>query len=181
MAGSATIDEDVLLDGLLDTVDQLRDLGRTFGVRAFKLYRVARTWASGVIGEGGFVDVETEITPRPCVAPFTESLAGKLEPCGLMEAGLVKVTEVSLTYTYGELAGTGLAAGVEQLLLLREGYGQGQPDRYFRLDRPPFPDREEEIGWILWLRLQQAVDVPTQYAELDTADLVLEAGDLVAA
>lgn len=156
MPGSATLDPDVLVDGLLGTVDELRDLGRTFGIRAYRLYRVVRTWDGGAVGEGEATDELIEILPRPKVEPFTESLANKLEPCGLMEAGVVKVTELSLTYTFPELAGTGLAAGVEQLLLLREGYGQEQPDRYATLDRPPFPDREEEISWILWLRIQQA-------------------------
>lgn len=178
MAGSATIDQTVLVDGLLGTIDALRDLGRQFGQRAYRMYRVLRTWSGGAVGEGAYTDVLTEMTPRPCVHPFTEGLDNKLRPCGLMEAGVVKLTEVSLTYTYGELTGAGLSAGQEHLLLLREGYGQGQPDRYWRLDRPPFPDRENDIGWILWMRLQQSVDVPTLIAELDSADLVLEGQDV---
>lgn len=178
MAGSATLDSSVLVDGLLGAVDELRDLGRRFGVRPFSFHRVIRTWSGASIGEGSFTDVLTEITPRPIVHPFTETMGGKLEPCGLMEAGLVKLTEVSLTYTYGELTGTGLAANQEHLLLLREGYGQGQPDRWFRNDRPPFPDREEDFGWVMWLRVQQPAEVPTQIAELEGATLELTPGDL---
>lgn len=180
MAGSATIDESVLLDGLLGTVDELRDLGRQFGVSAFRMFRVRRTWASGSVGEGPFADVLTEVLPRPVVEPFTDSLGRRLEPCGFMEAGIVKVSEVSLTYTYDELNGGALPSGQEHLLLLREGYGQGQPDRLFRLDRAPFPDRVDSIGWVMWLRLQQAVQVPTQVAELEAATMVLAAEDVAA-
>jgi hypothetical protein len=156
MAGSAILDPNQLLDGLVGDVDELRDLAREFGIRPYRLLTVIRTWDGTEIGDGDYVDVMVEITPRPKVEPFT-SLQNKLLPCGLAEAGTIRISEVSLSYTYPELTGDGLtlAAGQEFKLAVAEGEGQLQPTRFFVHDRPPFSDREKTQGWLIWLRLQQ--------------------------
>ena len=153
--GSATLDPDVLVDDLVADIDELRALQDEFGIRAFRLYGVTRTWTEGEVGVGDYVDTIEEFTPRPLIEPFTE-YRNELRPCGLDEGGLIRVSEVSLRNNFADLTGAApnasLPAGVERLFLVREGYGQGQPDRHFTLDRPPFPDRVKTLGWMLWLR-----------------------------
>lgn len=156
MPGSATLNPDVLIDDILTTVDDLRsELHAEFGLRQFRLFTVERVWDSGYVGDGLYSDVETEITPAPRVVPFTrsgDSVSYELRACGLDEAGFVAIQEVSLTYTEEELTGGTLAQGTEWLFRLRDGQGQGIPDRDFVLDGVPFPDREKTLGWSFRLR-----------------------------
>lgn len=157
MPGSATLDPDQLVDGLVADIDDLRGLADEFGTRQFRLYAVTRTWAGGEVGEGddGFTDSEVEIAPPPKVDPYVE-LGFKLQPCGIDEAGVVKLSEVSLSYSLQDLVGYppggSLEPGVERVFKLRENYGQGHPDRTFYLDKSPAADREKTIGWVVWLR-----------------------------
>jgi hypothetical protein len=155
MVRSAILDPDQLVDGLVDDIDDLRELADEFGTRPFRLYTVTRSWDEGVIGEGEMSDSLEELRPPPKVDPFLD-LGYRLQPCGIDEAGVVRLTEVSLANTYQDLVGHApdqdLEPGVERLFLLRENYGQAQPDRLFVLDRSPGPDREKTIGWVLWLR-----------------------------
>lgn len=155
MAGSATLDPEQLVDGLVPDIDDLRGLADEFGTRPFRLFQVARAWDSGQVGLGQPVDTLTELTPPPNVQPFLE-LGYKLQPCGIDEAGVVKITEVSLSYSLADLLGrqpdAQLPDGTENLFLLRENYGQGQPDRVFELNGSPASDRQRSIGWVLWLR-----------------------------
>lgn len=165
MGGNATLDSDILLDDLVGLADDLRDdLHTDFGVRAFRVYTVLRTWDGGYVGEGTASEVETEITPQPRVLPYSTAgamagLAYKLEPCGLDEAGLVILKEVSLSYTQAELTGRPVVDGVEQsmadgqewVIRIREAHGQEQSYKDFKIKGAPFPDRENDVGWELRL------------------------------
>lgn len=157
MPGSATLDPTNCLDDLITVVDELReDLNTSFGVRAHCVYTVRRVWDGGFIGEGDFTDTETEITPKPLVQPFVD-LRGRMEECGFDESGMVKITEVSLTYTQAELDGGPSDEATEWLWRIREGHGQAQRDMDFILERSPYPDRSPKHmngmpGWVVWLR-----------------------------
>lgn len=158
MAGSATLDNNVLVDSLVtDVIDGLRrELHPQFGVRPYKVFTVLRTYAGESLGEGGFEDVETEIDPQPRVAQW-DGKRYDLTPAGLDENGEVRLTEVSLTYTHDELTGGTLEGNQQFFFKIAEAHGQGNPDRYYILSRPPFVDREKDMGWVLTLR---AANVP---------------------
>lgn len=154
--GSAILDPAVLVDDLVPTVDELReDLERPFGVRPFRTFKVVRTWEGDTVGEGGFTDVEREILPSPLVTGW-DGRRWVQNFCGLEEDGQVRLTMVSLSYTYPELT-DGAADNATVLYRLDEAYGQLQPPRWFRLEAPPFPDREDDIGWVIRLRTQRGV------------------------
>lgn len=154
MPGSAVLDPDVLVDDLVGSlIDDLRDtLHPEFGVRAYRVFTLLRTWDGGEISEGAATDVETELTPQPLVKSFVNSLGQDLEPCGLDEAGTIILREVSLSYTYDELTGGDLEHNQEWLIILKEAHGQGQPDRAFVVETAPFVDRVKDMGWQIRLR-----------------------------
>lgn len=153
MGGSAILDPEVLIDDLIvDVVDGLREeLHPQFGIRAFRVYLVKRTWAGRSVGEGKFTDVAVEIRPQPKVWTW-DGLRWGLEACGLNEMGEVKLTEVSLTFTSAELTGGMLNANQMFYVKIGEAHGQGNPDRFFVHVRPPFPDRTKDLGWVLALK-----------------------------
>jgi hypothetical protein len=157
LVGAATMSANVLVDSLVaDVIDGLReDLHPQFGVRAYRLYRVIRTWAGAEPGEGSFVDVGHELRPQPRVKVW-DGLRYVQAVCGVEELGDVFVTEVSLTYTHGQLTGQPLAANAECFLAIGEAHGQGQPIHLFTHTRPPFVDREKDMGWSLALRRVQS-------------------------
>lgn len=151
--GTAILDPDVLVDSLVvDVIDGLRgDLHPQFGVRPFHVWTVLREWSGETQGEGDYTDVEVELEPQPRVWNWT-GYRWDLTKAGLDDIGEIKVTEVSLSNTYAELTGGTLAANQQWFIKLTEAYGQLQPARYFSHFRPPFPDREKDMGWVLWLR-----------------------------
>ena len=157
MPGTAILDPNVLVDSLVvDVIDGLRgELHPPFGVRAYRVFTVLRTWSGLSVGEGSSNDVEAEILPQPKVEPFTE-LEFRQQPCGLDEAGFVTLSEVSLTYKHSELLFTP-AMNQQWMMKIAEAHGQAQPARYFVHTRPPFVDREKTMGWLCWLR---HVEVP---------------------
>lgn len=160
MGGHADLDpENVLIDGLVaDVIDGLRgDLHPQFGVRPYRVFTIRREWAGEAVGEGEvYQDRETELVPAPRVMNLGRY---EQERGGINERGETVVKEVSLTYAFGELTGDGmgLAANEQWLIRIDDGAGQGNPSRYYTHNRPPFVDREEDMGWVLYLR---AVDPP---------------------
>lgn len=153
MGGSATLNDDVLVDSLVtDVIDGLRrDLHPQFGVRPYRVFLVRRTWSGAEVGEGESFDDERELDPQPCVERW-DGYRWVLGVAGRDEKGEVRVREVSLTYTHDEVTGGALQANEEFLIKIGEAHGQGQPDRYFAHARPPFVDREKDMGWVLWLK-----------------------------
>lgn len=154
-AGHAELDGEVLVDSLVEVIDGLRgELHPTFGVRPYRVFVVRRSYEGQTIGDGPFVDREVELLPQPKVWNFGKY---ELNPGGLNERGETKLTEVSLTYNHEDLAGAQLGESEQLLYRVGEAMGQGNPDRWFQLSRPPFVDRERDMGWVLYLR---AIDVP---------------------
>ena len=164
MAGSAVLDSDVLVDSLVeDVIDSLRgELHPEFGVRAYSVFTVLRTWSGGDVGRGTKTDTEIELLPQPRVDVW-DGRKFEMATCGLDETGDIRLSEVSLSYTHAELThgiGTGtatLAKNQQWLYRLAEANGQAQPSTYWSLSKPPFVDREETLGWIVWLT---KADVP---------------------
>lgn len=157
LAGAATLDPGVLVDSLVaDVIDGLReDLNGQFGLRAYRFYRVIRTWAGATAGEGAFTDVAAEFRPQPKVKVW-DGLRFVQAVCGVEQLGDVRLTEVSLSYTYEQLTGQPLAANQEVFLALGEAHGQGQPTQLFTLAQPPFVDREKDMGWVVSLHRVQS-------------------------
>ena len=154
MGGSATLDPDVLVDGLVeDVIDGLRrELHPAFGVRAYKLSTVHRVWAGQAQGEGAMTETVVELDPQPKIKIW-DGLKYELDQCGLDEIGRIRVTEVSLTYTQAELDGGGsLPRNEAWFLLLEEAHGQESRPAYFIHEQRPFIDREKDMGWVLFLR-----------------------------
>lgn len=159
--GSAVLDPDVLLDSLVsDVIDELRaDLYPTFGVRGYIASIVTRRWSGRVVGEGKFVDTVVEMVTRPLVEVWS-GLTYELLACGLSSSGDIRLTEVSLTYTYAELVGDQAHANAQTMIMLSEGHGQGQPATYWVHSKPPYVDREKTLGWILWLKAFDTAGAP---------------------
>lgn len=157
LVGEATLDNAVLVDSLVaDVIDGLREqLHPQFGVRPYRLYRLIRTWSGSIAGEGTVTDVAHELRPQPKVHVW-DGLRYVQAVCGIEELGEVKLTEVSLTYTHAQLTGKPLAANQEAFIGLGEAHGQGQPVHLFTYARPPYVDREKDMGWVLVLRRVQS-------------------------
>ena len=147
MPGSATLGTN-LIDDLVVDVDELRaDLNSDFGTRAWRVFTVLRSWSGQEQGEGDHSDVVNEISPQPLVR-FRDGFKWQLTPLGTHETGEVQISEVSLTYALADLTPT-VRTNQQFFYVLREAYGQDQPDRYLRVTAPPYPDRVKGIGWIL--------------------------------
>jgi len=142
-----------LVDELVpDVIDGIReDLHPELGVRQFRMFLIERTYASGTIGDGPFVDAVVEVRPQPLVEPYmTEQ---KLEPCGIDEAGFVMLREVSMTFSEPELTGGDVDAtdGGDFFIRLDDAHGQLIPSTYWRNAKRPFNDRIKDMGWIMKL------------------------------
>lgn len=153
MAGSAILDPTVLVDSLVpDVIDGLREsLHPLFGVRAYRTFTVKRTWSGRNVGDGVSSETVVELRPQPKVQEWSD-LEYELEPCGVDLSGQIKLTEVSLTYTQAELDGGTLASNEQWLIRIDEGHGQGSRSEFFFHQRPPYVDREKDMGWVVWLR-----------------------------
>lgn len=158
MPGSAILDPNVLVDDLVpDVIDGLRgDLHPQFGIRAYRVFTLARQWSSGVIGKGSPTDTVTEILPQPLIE-VRGSLRFELKDCGVDELGEIKLREVSLSYTEAELVGPKPPPkGLQWFIRITEAHGQATRDKDFIHTRPPHVDREKDMGWILSLRSVEA-------------------------
>lgn len=159
MAGNSTLGTN-LLDLLIPCVDDVRrDIHTDMGTRAYRVFFVTRVWSGEDIGEGTSTDTEVEVDPRPLVEPFT-SMEYQQEPCGLDEAGFVKVTQVSLCYNHTDILACAAPDRTEYLIRIDEGHGQGSPSRFFVYAKPPYEDRVETVGWILHLAYADTGDCP---------------------
>lgn len=157
LIGAAVLNPNTLVDSLVpDVIDGLReDLHPAFGVRAYRVYRVIRTWSGKTAGEGAAVDVGAELRPQPRVSMWN-GLKYVQATCGIRELGDVMLTEVSLTYTDAQLTGQPLAKNQEAFIAIGEAHGQASPLRLWGHTAPPFIDRERDMGWVLHLRRVEA-------------------------
>lgn len=157
LIGTATLDPSVLVDSLVpDVIDGLREeLHPAFGVRAYRVYRVIRTWSGREVGEGSRTDVGGELRPQPRVKIWN-GLKYVQAVCGIRELGDVQLTEVSLTYSDADLTAQPMTRNQESFIAIGEGNGQGSPLRLWAHTQPPFIDREVDMGWVLHLRRVEA-------------------------
>lgn len=157
LIGTATLDSNVLVDSLVtDVIDGLREeLHPQFGVRAYRVYRVIRTWTGKTAGEGKYTDDAGELRPQPRVRMW-DGMRFVQATCGIRELGDVKLTEVSLTYSAAQLDPRDLRANQELFYAIGEGNGQDSPLRVWVNAVPPFIDREKDMGWVLSLRRAEA-------------------------
>lgn len=164
LIGEAVLDPAVLVDSLVpDVIDGLReDLHPAFGVRAYRCYRVIRTWNGKTAGEGSMVEDTAELRPQPRVMVW-DGMHFVQATCGIRELGEVRLSEISLTYTEAQLTGRGLGLGKNQELFIgiAEAHGQATEPRLFGHTRPAFIDREKTMGWMLYVRV---VDGATSWA-----------------
>lgn len=136
-----------LIDKLITKVDSLRQKAADkFGLPPFNMYRVIRTYTSGIIGDGAFTDVETLLSPPPMIK-FTGG--DVLERGGRQDDRSMTATEVSLSYPENWLQGEPKAAGVQVFYKLIERNSTTFADTtYWVLSAIPEAHRDE-IGWIL--------------------------------
>lgn len=157
LVGDAVLSPTTLVDSLVvDVIDGLREsLHPDFGVRAYRVYRVIRTWTGQRPGEGIMTQEALELRPQPRIQVWN-GLRMELAACGVEEMGEIVMTEVSLTYTERQLTGGGLLGKNQELFLgVAEAHGQAQRRRLFSYTRPPFVDREKNMGWQLWVQRSQ--------------------------
>jgi len=162
MPGSAVLGTNLVDSLVTDVIDGIRkDLHPDLGVRQFNMYVVTLTYGSGIVGEGSFVASELAIgvagtdDPQPLVLPYAANLTAgfSLEPCGVDTNDMIKVKEVSMTFTEGELGSPAVetTCGIDKLIKLADAHGQGIPDSYWRHRVRPFNDRINDMGWVLHL------------------------------
>ena len=155
LIGNATLNPDVLVDSLVsDVIDGLREsLHPDFGVRAYRVYRILRTWSGRQLGQGVMTDSALELRPQPLVHVW-DGLKYEQATCGINEAGDVMLSEVSLTYTEAQLTGGGALPMNQELLIgIAEAHWQGTRRRVYTHAKPPYIDRIKTMGWRLWLHM----------------------------
>lgn len=158
MPGSATLDPNVFADSLISVVDDIRrDIKEGMGFRQFYVDLVTVTHVPREAGgPRNSVSVLTRLDPLPFVEPYEEQrnapMKRVMQPCGIDETDKVKVTQVSLTYTEAELTGKDLPKGTEFYWRLTDAQGQSTCERFFTIDRPPYPSRNCCPGWLIVLR-----------------------------
>jgi len=152
-AGNAVLDPDVLVDSLVtDVIDSLRgELYPEFGVRAYTVFLVTRRWTGARVGEGKYTDTAIEMVTQPKVQVW-DGFKYDLLACGLNSSGVIRLQEVSLSYTYADLIGDETKPNVQSMIRIDEAHGQGTPSSFWVHSQPPFIDREKTLGWVLWLK-----------------------------
>lgn len=136
-----------LIDKLIPKVDLLRQKAADkFGLPPFDMYRVIRTYASGIIGDGSYTESETLLSPPPMVK-FDGG--DRLERGGRHDQRTMVATEVSLSYTENWLQGETLSSGQVCFYRLDERNSTTNADSTtWILSAIPETEREN-IGWKL--------------------------------
>lgn len=142
-----------IVDKLVPKVDALRAklYGRA-GTRPFDVHVVRRRWSGKRRNEGTATIVsDTTLVPPPAVLDAKgKPLTFEAGPTGRQEEGEIDLHEVSLTLAEADLTGSPIAAN-EEFYFRIVAAAQGAKPRYYVPRRPPTPDREKEIGWIVYL------------------------------
>lgn len=94
-----------LVRKLVPTVDRLRDLNTKFGVRPYVVHVVRTRWSGGARGMGLEVVVQdVALLPTPRATDLT-GLTLQVENIGSIEAGSLRISEISASYTEDQLSG----------------------------------------------------------------------------
>ena len=139
-----------LIDKLITKVDLLRQKAADkFGLPPFDMYRVVRTYTSGIIGDGVYTEDSTLLSPPPMVKFDGKD---KLERGGRHDQRTLTATEVSLSYEENWLQGEPAGAGEICYYKLVERNSTTLADTTtWILDAIPEAQRDE-IGWKLSFR-----------------------------
>lgn len=138
-----------LIDKLINKVDTVRQKAADrFGLPAHNVYRVVRTYTSGVIGDGAFTDQTDLIYPTPMVK-FTGG--DDFEHGGRFDNRKATITEISLTYQENWLQGDPKTPGQQVYYKLVERNGQGADTTWWTLTSVPEVVRGE-VYWKLTLQ-----------------------------
>lgn len=136
-------------------LDQIRDaVHGALGTRTYRVFVVRRTWSEGRVGGGQATDVELELVPRPLVERVNHE---RLGPAGREHEGDIRLTEVSLSYSYQELDPKVSAAnGEESFYRVQNVGGNGELDGFYVIDGEPLPRRgdnkKDNFDWYVHLR-----------------------------
>ncbi|HEY6020225.1 MAG TPA: hypothetical protein VIY48_10075 [Candidatus Paceibacterota bacterium] len=137
-----------LIDKLITKVDTVRqNAADRFGLPAHNVYRVVRTYGSGIIGDGTYTDQEDLITPTP-MCKFTGG--DDFEHGGRADKRNLTISEVSLTYQENWLQGDPKSPGQEVFYKLVERNSQGADTTYWILTQVPEVFRGK-VSWKLHL------------------------------
>jgi hypothetical protein len=143
-----------LVEQLIPTVDNLRELHKVLGTRPYRVWRVKTKWSGGIRGEGEEVVIEeTEITPPPRIEGI-ESLEEALFPTGRAETGSVELSEVSLSYSESDVAwGFGYnTIPPDEDWFYEVRWDNGQRRRFYPISAPQFDIAS--FGWRIRLGRQ---------------------------
>lgn len=137
--------KETLAQKLISTVDNLRDLFTSFGLRPYKVRLVVLRWSGAKVGVGAaVVERAIDILPTPLVADLS-TMTAIMNPVGLDEAGEIVVSQISGSFTEDQLRG--MVPGQKKLELNQEAFYEieyPQPDdgptrrRRFTLRGAPF-------------------------------------------
>ncbi len=89
-----------LIQDLLQTVDDARQISTDLGARLYRVFARTRTWTGATQGAGTFTDVDTELLPRPRVRAQMpnedfEPLLQAYSNAGLHWEGKIKIDKIS--------------------------------------------------------------------------------------
>lgn len=149
---TSTLRPRLLADALVDVVDGIRRcVHGALGTRPYRVDIVTRTWSGQRRGEGVATDKVLTLDPIPAVARTTSD---KLSPGGRESSGAIKLTGISLRYSYEELMPKA-DRRTEVAWRLTELHGQRQGVRWFSPDGDPIPRRGDRPGdatdWVVTL------------------------------
>jgi len=159
------IPEASLVEQLGSVADDLRQLNTDFGLRSYRVFSVTYEWSGGEPGLGeARIASQQELLPTPKLG--LEPLSKEARAAGLVERGIVTLTEVSPRYTeeqIGQLFADGAAlprpfqSFVEIQMDRRDG--SDQPRRRFAVVGVPARD-PDAFQWTVRLSRQDAQRLP---------------------
>lgn len=148
----------LLGDALIDVVDGIRRcVHGALGTRPYRVEIITRRWSGRRRGEGSYKDSILVLDPIPAVA---RSSSDRLGPAGREGSGSIKLTGISLRYSYSELMPKA-DDRTEVAWRIVELHGQRQEDRWFIPDGDPIPRRGDKPGdatdWVINLHETSAL------------------------
>lgn len=139
----ANLDPDVPLDAISSIVDDVRaTVHEALGSRTYRVEIVTRRWSGDAVGVGTAHEHVLEFKPRPLVARISRD---RLGPAGREQAGDLRLTEVSLSYSTAELQPV-VDPAMEVAYRVTDTAGQGQKPMFYVLAADPVSRRGDRKG-----------------------------------
>lgn len=148
----------LLGDALIDVVDGIRRcVHSALGTRPYRVEIVTRRWSGRRRGEGSYKDSILVLDPVPSVDRHTND---RLGPAGREHSGTIKMSQISLRYSYEELMPKA-DDRTEVAWCIVEMHGQRQGRRWFIPSGDPIPRRGDQPGdqtdWVVTLHETSAL------------------------